>query len=227
MTNYKILHDEDDLKRFIDFLPMDENNPYYYIMLKARKKHYNELPYQDIILERILCRKNNIINSIKRLEVALGLYNCTTKNNETFIVPNSALSIYMICNPIDTKSVINKIAKDSIDIAFGKNENTSLTKLYYSNIQDSPIKKKLMDIDFDTKTDILEFTQMVKNTLSEDSFKILKTTNGYHLIINLEIKQPNKKWYLELSKIDGFDKVADLTPIAGCIQGNSYIQLFN
>lgn len=73
--NYKLIHDIEQLQRFIDFLPELKPNESYFLILVARKKWNPESNIPSAVkLLREAVTKDKIIQTIQRWEVKKGTF---------------------------------------------------------------------------------------------------------------------------------------------------------
>lgn len=96
--NYRIIKDEKELKKFIDWLPQLEDGQKFYISLFARKKYgaTKGLKADKGQLKRFSASKEQMINKIKKLEVEAGSYEC-----DGIPVNQDSLVLYITPNPRD------------------------------------------------------------------------------------------------------------------------------
>jgi len=162
------------------------------------------------------------------------------KTSDGVDIPNDALAIYITVNPRSLK----KAAKNSCKILLGRllDENCKINynpyKLVLSEIQKANSKTVFYDIDVDNKN--ISFDELKQYVISNDLINIsclnfLKTRGGFHILVEIsKIESIYKSnWYNNMMKIDGVDKICckeyddekvdgedNLTPIAGCVQGD-------
>lgn len=229
--NYKIIKDERELQKFIDWLPQLEDGQKFYVSLFARKKYASTegLKADKGQLKRFTASKEQMINKIRKLEVELGSYEC-----DGISVNQDSLVLYITPNPRDMHraglKTIQELTKFLVD---GKKiYNAQSTAL--NMIQVSGIKKYFdMDIDFiDGKgcsletlynwfwdNDVINAEAIVGN--------IIKTRGGFHVLVELDkiTEEYKKKWYNNFTntKSDIFTVMANsdnMIPVPGCAQSN-------
>lgn len=225
--NYKIILCEDELNKFINFLPTLDKNECYYFTLFARKKYLNSniKAFKDnFILKRfIVSKKEQIKNRIERLEVKKGLYLDENDN----LIPEECLALYIGINPkileLSQKKIAIELFNSCID-----NEIVNLKSVVYTLINNSSKNKKFTDFDFDFKNNqdkhdlFLKTVEELKKVLNIEAFNILITKNGLHVLVEHDKVKPEFKnsWYLKISALDNCDIKGDnLIPVAGCSQG--------
>lgn len=215
--NYKIIKDEKILIDFINWLPELQSNEMYYVALFARKKYLSTLKSDKAQLKRFTSRKDLLFAKIKQLECEIGSY-----KQDGIAIPNEALGLYISVNPRNvekaTKNALKKFA-DLITLPYnGYNPQSEVL----NEIQKATGKNHFFDFDFDNvdlETVVSEIDKHIENC-----YKVLKTKNGFHVIVDLEkIDTFNKSkiWYQALSKIPGCDVRGDnLIPVPGCSQAD-------
>lgn len=223
--NYEIIKDEEELNKFIQFLPELENMECYVLSLFARKKYYSSLRNDSIQLKRaVITTKELFINKIKQMECEIGTYKDFGRE-----IPQESLVLYVTLNPrcmVEASNNLVTIINDAFISEKQKNINFNLHKESLTAIQNSFRKKRYYDFDFDhvnMETTLSE----IKKILNEDSFHVLQTKNGFHIIVNISKIETEyrKDWFLKISKLDGLDKKEDKIekigniPVSGCIQG--------
>ena len=225
--NYKIILCENELDKFIDFLPELNNNECYYFTLFARKKYLNtdeKLFLNDHILKRFtVFKKEQIKNKIAQLEIKKGLY--LDKNNNP--IPEKSLALYMSINPRNLEVAQKKMAIELFNSCIDS-KMVNLKSLMYTLIHNSRKNERFTDFDFDFKHDqdkqelFLKTIAELKKLINVEAFNILVTKNGLHILVehdkvDVEYK---KSWYLKIAALDNCDIKGDnLIPVAGCTQG--------
>lgn len=214
-SNYKIITDEKLLEEFVEWLPKLERGETYYVSLFARKKYSPLIKADKGQLKRFTCDKKNLINKIKQLEIAQGLYQI-----DGVAVPNEALALYIMPNPRSFIDATIKSTKELIDKITNTYDGYNPHQIVLSNIQKSPSKRRYLDFDFDG-VDVDDLKLNLLNIINEDERVIVKTRGGVHVLVNIE-RIKNKKFYAEMMKLDGLDgssNVDALLPVIGCTQG--------
>lgn len=218
---YKIIENEDLLKKFIYWLPELQKGEVYYLCLFARNKyckHILDIKSDKQQLKKFTSDKRFILDKIKQLEVKYGAY---IKDGK--IIPQEALALYITINPRclvkATKNSLIKFANLISEDYNGYNPHQEVL----SAIQQSCRKKRYYDLDFDNAD--LDFVKgKAKDLINEDCLTYLKTRGGFHLLINLEkidIKY-KKNWYNNMLTLPGRDECSQsdsLIPIPGTYQG--------
>jgi len=212
--NYKIIINENKLREFIDWLPELESNEKYYVSLFARKKYSTKLKVNDKAqLKRFVSDKERLFNKIKQLECEIGYY----KFNDV-VVPQESLALYINPNPRNMLKATFSMIKKSIDLIESQAQNYNIHGLAMSCIQRSKSKSHFCDFDIDDKS--LDIFKM-KDILPDNTYQILETRGGYHILVNTRIAPKNIKWHQKIREIFKVDNIGDqLLPVVGCVQGD-------
>lgn len=234
MQNYRIIHDEEEFLKFVDWLPELGDNEVYYGSLFARKKYCPELIHSNdrTQLKRFTATsKEYLVKKIKQLEIPIGLWDL-----KGMAAPQESLVVYIHPVPRDMVKATMSMGKKCWDLV--NNNHFNLVAEAISLVQKSKSKRhKLVTFDIDSKE--VDLTKL-KGVLAPNSFTIIETRGGYHLIVDSEwayyynerhftpegiiTKEAGvKNWYQEIIRIFGKDVVDNtgdlMSPIVGCIQG--------
>lgn len=220
MEYYKIIHDEQALREFINWLPDLEINEIYYLSLFARKKYCPDIirTNDKLQLKRFTATKENMFNKISQLEIPVGRY-LTRK----VVVPQESLVLYIHTNPRNMKKATEGMGKTCWDLM--KNQNYNLHQEAMSCIQKSKSRTKYIVIDIDTKD--VNFENL-KTILPTGCYYTIETRGGYHLLIDpVMVNKYNyglvpKNWYSVVTFMykDVIDQKGDvMSPVPGTIQG--------
>lgn len=226
---YKIICEEDELKKFIttvlpDLLP----NEIFYVCLFARNKYCKELTHiksDKAQLKRFTTTKETLIQKLKQLECPIGSY-----MQKDTPVPQEALAVYISVNPRHFIKAAHKslITLSTLIAECATNYNPHQHVL--SNIQKSAGRKVYTDFDFDfNQTGIKEafdnpigrLLSLICKCVNYDAITCIQTRGGCHILVNHELINSNYKtsWYNSLKGLEP-DNVGDtLIPIPGCYQG--------
>jgi hypothetical protein len=212
---YKVLLDENKFEQFVDFLPDLEANEVYYLSLFARHKYCPNVPnIKDNQLARFTSSKETLKEHVLRLECTFGGY-----KRDGIDIPQEALALYIAVNP---RNIIkaNKALLVDLATAFaeGRADFNPLT-IARSAVHHATDRKVFVDFDYDN-IDTNDYLPKIKAILPDDSYRILKTRGGFHLLV-LVNKTPKSQWYPMLAKLEGCDVKGSntLCPVAGCTQG--------
>jgi hypothetical protein len=223
MSYYKIILDEQKLDDFITWLPQNQDDEVYYICLFGRHKYCAEFPNTKDSgqLARIIARKHEIKEKIRRLEAPIGSY-----SRDGIVAPQECLAMYIGLNPRSlpkaNKQLLMELAKRIVDGDINFSPISSAT----TEIHRAMGTKYFVDFDFDIQYSykIEDYTLIFDEVLYKGCYRILQTKGGFHLIVDLQLAKNaiRQNWYKELTNIANCDvKGTDcLTPIPGCTQGN-------
>ncbi|RJQ30297.1 hypothetical protein C4565_00500 [Candidatus Parcubacteria bacterium] len=218
-TYYKILHDEKEFDKFVNFLPDLVQGEIYYLSLFARHKYCPIVSnLKDNQLARFVSNKENMKEHVIRLECPIGGY-----KRDGVDIPQEALALYIAPNPRSYIKANNYLLVELAKcISTGDHKVSPLT-LVKTALHHGCSRKVFVDFDYDgiVHDAILP---PIKYILPEGSYKILRTRGGFHLVITLDkITKENapRDWYQQLSKLPNCDVKGGNTmlPVPGCIQG--------
>ena len=218
---YQIILDEDELNRFIDWLPDLEENEAYYCALFTRKKYSDTDKHPWIKadknhIKRFTSTKERLVDKIKQLEVPIGNFVVKGKEKTRFVVPQDSLALYITPNPRDLwKATIQGIC-DLAQVVKCQGKNSNPHQEVLSTIQRSHSSpKRVVTFDIDEKDDKI-LDEVVK--ICGMAVDVVETRGGYHILVHSKEMPKHEKWYQKLSKFA--DVTGDaLLPIPGTFQG--------
>lgn len=226
METHKIIQDERELNKFIDWLPDLYENESYYIVLQARKKYMPELSSSDTVeIQRFpSVQKDRIKERLRQLECPVGSYR--TKKGQ--VVSNDGLVIYINTNPRSTRKASFELLKDLADhIAKGASDpNYRFNPARWADRQMHKQKSRTCHVHFDID-EPESFTEVINGfsfVCGYDSITVFETRGGCHVLVDPK-KVPvekRKTWYQKVKKMfsEECDQAGDLMlPIPGCVQG--------
>lgn len=220
--NYKIILDEDELRRFIDWLPDCEENEQFYLALFTRKKYlingadHPWIKADKNHLTRFTSTKERLFDKIWKLESPLGSYTVKGKENTTFTVPQETLALYISPNPRDLWKATIQGAIDLMKVVQCQGKNSNPHQEILSTIHRTCSRKEVVTFDVDEKNPaILEQFKEICGTAVD----IVETRGGYHCLVHPKEMPKNTRWHQELSKLSDITGDA-LLPVPGCTQGN-------
>lgn len=227
--NYKIIHNIDQLKLFIDWLPNLKDNEIFYGCLFARKKYCKDLVHSSdkTQLKRFTFKKENLINKLKQLECEVGSYKLKERD-----VPQEALVFYANPNPRCQRKALFKSIKELTNLIETNATNFNLHQEVMSNIQRSCRTKYFIDFDFDLedKDQIPELISKINEIVGNSAATFIETKGGIHCLIQPEFVFGDKKWYMKIKSLSGMDSNNNgdqLLPVPGTIQGNFIPKFIN
>jgi len=234
---YKIVEDEEELLRFIGFLPDLTPDEKYYVTLFARKKYTQDPRFKadKTQLKRLTLNKQDIVTELKKLEVAEGLY----KFND-IPIPQEMLAVYINPNPRSmSRSSLELLSRTADKIKnyqpLGNPKSEAM-----NCIQVTSSRKPFFDIDIDIKPGEKVSPHSLISWISSNdiinlsALRIIHTRGGYHILVDHSLMDPkyDRKWH------QGFAKTPDvrfsvmmnsdnLIPIPGCVQGGKVPRFVN
>lgn len=210
--SYQIIHNKEELLKYIDTLPELKEGEVYYCTLMSRSKYQKEkVSSNNIQLNQFTSTKEKLYNKIKKLEIPIGRY----LYNNSIELPNESLALYINPNPRSlikaTKNSIVKLTKLILEEYNGYDPQ----RILMTEIQKACSRKvyHIIDID-DTEYDVNTFP------LSKECYTVTKTrSGGYHIVVDIaKATELEKYWYNKVTAITTIDQRGDiLTPVPGCI----------
>lgn len=212
--NYKIIKNERALREFIEWLPDLQEDEKYYLSLFARKKYCENIIKSNdkTQLKRFVSNKERMYDKIKQLECEVGAY----KLKDT-PVPQQSLVLYITPNPRNMLAATHEIIIKAAVLLKNKSHNYNIHAETMSCIQRSKSKSYFCDFDIDDKTVDLDFLLKI---LPRNTFEIVETRGGYHVLVNTRLAPKDIKWHQIIRDTFPVDQVGDqLLPVPGCTQG--------
>ncbi len=228
--NYKLIHDEDQLQRFIDFLPNLNPNEGYFIILIARKKWYPEsgIASAHKLKRETVSSKDKIIPTIRQWEISRGAY----KSGETLIDQRN-LGVYIGFNPKNQYNACFELVNQCMAAIRSNKENINIKAMASDVIQGSNGTKNFIDIDVDIKDgeDYFQVKSFIDGILDESHTTFIKTNGGFHCLVKLDGLKGNNSWYQQINANQFASDLNimsnDLIPVVGCNQGIFVPHFFN
>lgn len=225
MNKYKIIQDQTELDKFIQWLPELEKNETYYVSLFARSKYDTTglIKSDKAQLKRFTSDKQRLLRKIKQLEIEVGGYDI-----DGHPIQQEALALYIMPNPRSLWKAAAETCKRLVEIMAngpdGMNQNPQ--SLALNSIQKSCSRKIWMDFDYDN-IDLIDLEQEIKNFGLTDCCKLVQTRGGFHVLVDpTKANSVTKNWYNSLKSIPGCDISGDsLIPMPGCCQGGQIPRL--
>ena len=220
--NYKLIHDEVELQKFIDFLPELNPNEGYFMILIARKKWHPEsdIPSATKLKRETVGSKDKIIQTIRQWEVDENAYQ--SNGNP---IDQKNLGVYIGFNPKNQNNAWFDLINKCLESIRSNKTNINIKSMANDVIQGSNGTKNFIDIDVDIKEgeDYLDIINFIKSVIDESHFTIIKTNGGFHCLVKLEGIKHNMSWYQQIQKhpfkSDLNIMSNDLIPVVGCNQG--------
>jgi hypothetical protein len=218
--NYKLIHDEEKLQQFLNFLPDLLPDESYFIILIARRKWAPENTIPPAVkLKREAVKKEKIISTIRQWEVEKGLY----KSNGIDIEQDN-LGVYISPNPKDQRKATFLLLKECANVLESGKQGINIKSMANDIIQTSNGTKHFLDIDVDIKEgeDPDEIADYIKGYIPGDHLTFVKTSGGFHCLIRLGGLKTGS-WYQDIKnhrfQSDLNILSHDLMPLVACNQG--------
>lgn len=215
--NYQIITDEQALDQFINWLPKLHWEEVYYLQLFGRKKYLAEGIIQSgqNSLARFVCKKDQIKDRIRQLEISLGCY----KNREV-VLPQECLAMYICPNPRSQKRAAKSLLKKLVDCVTLDYEGYNVHELAITELHKACSRKVYMDFDFDEIPKEMVLTKL-PDYINIDAVEFLQTRGGFHLLVKIDKIADvfRNTWYNDITNLGADAKGDDLIPIPGCYQG--------
>lgn len=219
--NYKLIKDEEQLQKFVDFLPDLKANEGYFIILIARKKWFKESNIPSAHkLKRETIGKDKIINTIRQWEIEEGTY-----LSNDIKIPIMNLGVYIGYNPKNQYNACFELINQCLAAIRSNRENINAKSMANDVIQGCNGTKNFIDIDVDVKEgeNFIEIKDFITSILKEEYLTFIKTNGGFHCLVRLNSLQGNSMWYQQIQKHPFKSELNimsnDLIPVVGCIQG--------
>lgn len=241
--NYKLIHNQEELQKFVDFLPELNPNEGYFLILIARKKWFPEsgIASAHKLRRETVGRKDKIIPTIKQWEIEEGGYD---SNGTPIDIKN--LGVYIGFNPKNQHKACFELINQCLEAIKSNKENINVKSMANDVIQGSNGTKNFMDIDVDIKEgeDYLVIKNYIESIVNSKYLKFIKTNGGFHCLVSLISKRKHpfgdfddityettkesdfseyKDWYMKLKNHPFKSELNimsnDLIPVVGCNQG--------
>lgn len=213
--NYKIVINESVLDDFIQWLPELQDHETYYVTLFSRNKYHQPKSY-SAQLKRFISDKTYLLQKIKQLECAVGLYQVKGE-----LVAQESLALYITVNPRDLRKATKKSLIRFAELITEDYNGYNPYQEVLTEIHKAPSRKIYFDFDFDVPY-VQSVRSQIENFINIDCVQFLKTKNGFHTLIKTKDidEKFEKSWYKNISSIPGCDVKGDsLIPVPGCVQG--------
>jgi hypothetical protein len=207
--NYKIIQDEEELDKFVNWLPCSENDSLY-ISLIARKKYFTPISSNNQQLRRFVTQKKFLKQRVRQLECPLGSYKYGDLD-----IPNEALALYININPRSLWKGSCDALKGLADIIARGDKTVDPIKFVTNCVQQNHENKNFVIFDIDEKNP--ELIERAFGIVGKQTY--IETRGGYHLLVDPKtISQSVENWYGQLKAFS--DVSGDtLSSIPGTTQG--------
>lgn len=228
--NYKLIHEEEQLQKFISFLPDLNTNEGYFLILIARKKWHPEskIPSAHKLKRETLSSKDKIIQTIRQWEVNVGAY-----QSNGIAIDQKNLGVYIGYNPKDQYAACFELINKCLANIKSNKQGINVKSMANDVIQGSNGTKNFIDIDVDIKEDenYWDIVSFIKSIIADEHLTFVKTNGGFHCLVKLAGLKGNNTWHQQIQahtfKSELNIMSNDLMPIVGCNQGKFIPYFFN
>lgn len=223
--NYKIIADQEEIERFIQWLPALGENDCFYVSILARAKYAGGAlagaKSDKKQIGRFVTTPNRLVDDLRRYEVPLGTY-----KRQGVEIPQDAIAAYITPNPRSMQLATVNLAKVLFErICEGKTVNVVEAAL--TEAHKAVSRKAVIDFDFDGVE--LDGVELAKH-VNVEAANFVKTRGGYHLLVwpSRVNDAYRKTWYKAISGMNGVDVVGEsMLPIPGTYQGGYIPRLYS
>jgi hypothetical protein len=232
--NYQIVTDEQELIKFIDWLPELTHEETFYLCLFARSKYTRDLPETMNLphiktdkcqMKRFTSDKKRMIDKIRQLECPVGSY-----KQKDLIVPQEALALYITINPRSFVKANTASVRKLLDLALQPYNGFHPYQEVMSEIQKAKSRSVFVTFDFDVEKSVLMTFKIgtgLESCLNMNAVNIFETRGGYHVVIKTELIEDRfkKSWYNDVRYLlaelsEDHDNAGDIMlPVPGTYQG--------
>lgn len=230
--NYQIITDEQELLKFIDWLPELEQSETFYCCLFARSKYCKGIAHvrsDKAQLKRFTSDKKRLFNKIKQLECPVGSHTMKEVGTDKQIpVPQEALALYITINPRCFKKANTASVRKLLDLALQPYNGFHPYQEVMSEIQKAKSRTEFITFDFDVdKKDWPYIAPLLNKAMNTEAYSIVETRGGFHVIVRPAAiaAERKKKWYTDMRMIlanvsSDHDNAGDIMlPVPGTYQG--------
>jgi len=228
IMNYSIIKDQDELKRFIDWLPDLLPNEVFYGWLMSRRKYCDEakrIKSDAAQLKRFVSSKERLYDTIAKLEIPLGLYKINGVE-----VPVESMALYINPNPRDCRKASKSLIHRLVEMEYNHEQFDYLQRICLTEIHKASGAKVFTNIDIDVNVKANDsIYSSICNAINQDAVTIVETRGGYHILVEHSkiSEQYQRTWYKALTSLPGFDTSHGELPVPGCIQGDFIPRFLN
>ena len=231
--NYKVIQDEQELQKFIEWLPELEDGQKYYWSLFARNKFKKTegLKADRAQLKRGVCNKKDLISKFRKLEVALGLYDC-----DGVPINQESLAMYITPNPRDMHKAGLKTISELTRFLIEDRKIFNPEAVALNMVQVTGVKKYFdFDVDFKEgkRCSYETLLKWIRGKVNPEAVagNIVVTRGGFHILVELDkiSEEYKKSWYNNFmqAESDSFELTNNsknndcgLIPVPGCTQSD-------
>jgi len=218
---YMVVMDQDELDKFIGWLPDTKKGETYYFSLLARNKYMRDLGIGTMKSDKHQCArwvagKDRMLLKLLQTESPIGSY--AVKGLE---VPQEALAAYVTVNPRSHVKAAKLALKRLADVVADGEDNPNVYQESLTALHKAMSRKVFVDIDFDGV--VLGHTlARLRGKINPGCLSVVTTRGGFHLLVELGKVdgQYVETWYRDVASLPGADIIGDnMLPIPGTYQG--------
>jgi hypothetical protein len=214
MAQVQLIHNEDEVKRFVRMLAPLENHEMYFVSLSARNKYLTEDERREYSLGRTEMFNRRMVKNSKHSSLedtyvrVLRSMECDergylTRNGKP--IPSKTLIAYALINPSDGFEAARQFSQQVLHQAFEEHTEDAMSFFGHidsklnNNLQAATKRKVWIDIDFDVphkyRHALEEFLKELRS-LGVEAHPI-STKSGFHVLLKKETLKFN---YVQLVK---------------------------
>lgn len=243
MSYYKLIHSEEEVRKFYDLLGTLKDEEAYFLSMSARNKYLTEEERQQYELGRTemfarkLVKQNSFeifMRTVRSFEVAHGGY--LSRGNVP--LPEKCLVVYANVNPVSGRKALqefySKTTQLLFDLSTSKEAERKLSSLdteLMNCYQRAKGTKSLIDIDFDVPEEGFDLVQRFVAEMREHevTVHVIKTRSGYHVLLvreTLKFNYPAIVQALHTEAVERFGHAEvmvnsnEMVPLAGTYQSS-------
>lgn len=241
MSYYKLIHSEEEVRKFYDLLGTLTDEEAYFLSMSARNKYLIEEERKEYELGRTemfarkLVKQNSFeifMRTVRSFEVAHGGY--LSRGNVP--LPEKCLVIYANVNPVSGRKALqefySKTTQLLFDLSTSKEAERKLSSLdteLMNCYQRARGTKSLIDVDFDVPEEGFDLVQRFVAEMRGQNVTahVVKTRSGYHVLLvreTLKFNYPAVVQTLHEEAVERFGHAEvminknDMIPLAGTMQ---------
>ena len=185
----ELIHDENQIKKFVNILPILKRNEVYNISMLSRFKYVDNGGRRERLNNKIVKSSPNIsmsyLNAIKTMEGKYFLKSGEQAPDETIVVyanitPSCLVQVLQNFHMYITNMLFNFYKNNETNSDFNNFDNNLMS--YFNK---NKVSKSLIDIDFDVPLEGYDIVQdfILKMKRKEVVYYTIKTKNGFHVIL--------------------------------------------
>ena len=224
---YGIVGDEEELRKFLAWLPDVKKGETIYVAVLARSKYSAEAGLPTFNSDRHQCSrfftgKEDMIDRLYTREAPIGRYKC-----KGITVPQEAIAVYCSINHRSLTGGRAQLIARYADAMVGSDPRPN-HEIATTHVHKHLAVRQFVDFDIDGRG-IEEIVPLLVPMVDPRFVTIVQTRGGVHVLVeSKKMPEPYKRtWYNDIKGIGGVDQTGDvLLPGPGCYQGNFIPRLY-